>query len=79
MEVSILKRVIQEQEASRIAKIENENIIERELDKNRVLNALKYPNILIILGIRRCGKSVFSWLSLSNRKFGYINFDDEAL
>jgi uncharacterized protein len=32
-----------------------------------------------ILGIRRCGKSIFTWLLLSGEKFGYINFFDERL
>jgi len=40
---------------------------------------LKYPNIFSILGVRRCGKSVFSWLLLEDGEFGYVNFDDESL
>ncbi len=35
--------------------------------------------MLAILGIRRCGKSIFSWLLLKGEKFGYINFFDERL
>ena len=33
----------------------------------------------MITGIRRCGKSVFSYLMDKDSKFAYINFDDERL
>ncbi len=79
IESSTLKRIIQEQELNRKAKMANERIVEREIGTSGVERALKYPNALVILGVRRCGKSVFSWLSLSGKKFGYINFDDEML
>ncbi len=72
------KSIIKEQreELENIEK--NEKIIEREkLDEARVI--LKYPNILAVLGIRRCGKSIFSYLLAKNSKTGYINFDDERL
>jgi len=35
--------------------------------------------IKIITGPRRAGKSSFAFLSLKNRNFGYLNFDDENL
>ncbi|MEI6155235.1 MAG: ATP-binding protein, partial [Deltaproteobacteria bacterium] len=35
--------------------------------------------IRIITGIRRCGKSTLARLSLQNKKFAYVNFDDERL
>ena len=55
-----------------------ERIIERiGLEKAR--KSLRHPNILAILGIRRCGKSIFSYLLAKNNNFGYINFDDERL
>ncbi len=41
--------------------------------------ALAAPNILAILGVRRCGKSVFSYLLAKGSRFGYVNFDDERL
>ena len=44
-----------------------EKIVEREAGEERALNALKFPNILAVLGVRRCGKSVFSWLLLRNK------------
>jgi uncharacterized protein len=40
---------------------------------------LKHPNILAVVGVRRCGKSIFSYLLAKEHSFGYINFDDERL
>ena len=72
------KSIIKEQREE-LEKIEKEEkIIERE-KLNEAKNILKYPNILAILGIRRCGKSIFSYLLAKNNKTGYINFDDERL
>ncbi|MBI5347457.1 MAG: ATP-binding protein [Candidatus Aenigmarchaeota archaeon] len=55
-----------------------ENIIPRE-NTTVAENALKFPNVLAILGIRRCGKSVFSHLLAKAKNYGYANFDDERL
>lgn len=79
MNVAEIRRVIQEQEEERKKLMTTERIIEREGGREKALNAIRFPNILAILGVRRCGKSVFSWLLLGDRKYGYINFDDEAL
>ncbi len=79
MNVEELKDVILLQREEMKEKFEKFKIIDREIDKNRLLKFLKYPNILTILGVRRCGKSIFSWQIFSERKFGYINFDDERL
>ncbi len=72
------KSIIKEQREE-LEKIEKEEkIIERiGLDKSK--ESLKHPNILAILGIRRCGKSIFSYLLAKPHKFAYINFDDERL
>ena len=79
MNTAEMKRVIQDQEIERIQLAERENIIEREISREELLKALAVPNILAILGIRRCGKSVLSWNILKGNKVGYINFDDESL
>ncbi|MFH0927637.1 MAG: ATP-binding protein [Candidatus Micrarchaeota archaeon] len=73
-----LKSIIKEQ------KLELENIqkTERIVPRERLSDAeafLKYPNILVITGIRRCGKSIFSYLLEKKHNFGYVNFDDERL
>jgi len=72
------KNIIKEQKEE-LEKIEkDERIIERtNLEESKQL--LKYPNILAVLGIRRCGKSIFSYLLAKQHNFAYINFDDERL
>ncbi|MDO9538110.1 MAG: ATP-binding protein [Thermoplasmata archaeon] len=42
-------------------------------------SALSAPNVLAVLGVRRCGKSIFSHMLAKGYNFGYINFDDERL
>ncbi|MFH0837471.1 MAG: ATP-binding protein [Candidatus Aenigmatarchaeota archaeon] len=72
------KTIIREQREE-LEKIEKEeNIIEREgmLYSKKLL---KHPNIIAILGIRRCGKSIFAHILSKESKTGYINFDDERL
>lgn len=54
-------------------------IIEREIPKGELIRSLEHPNILAVLGVRRCGKSILSHLLLRGRKYGYINFDDERV
>jgi len=71
---SIIKE--QRQELERIRR--EERIIEREGLKEAKAY-LSHPNILIITGIRRCGKSIFSYLLEKDNKSAYINFDDERL
>ncbi len=75
-----MKGIIANQRADIESKLGKENIIERE----RAAYAerfLKHPNILAILGVRRCGKSIFSVLVAKkiSKNFGYVNFDDERL
>ena len=79
MNVEELKAVIKSQHDDIEELFKKETIIERDLDSNRVKTFLARPNVLAILGVRRCGKSVFSWLLLRGEKFGYINFFDERL
>ena len=76
MDLESLKVTIEEQR-ERIRKLmEKENIIDRELKVNKYV---KYPNSLVILGVRRAGKSVISIQTFYGKKFAYINFDDERL
>jgi len=73
-----LPSIIKEQRLE-LEKIEREErIVEREGLKE-AKSYLSHPNIVVITGIRRCGKSIFSYLMDRNRKFAYINFDDERL
>ncbi|MFH1249353.1 MAG: ATP-binding protein [archaeon] len=73
-----IKSVIREQRQELENISRKEKIIDREgLKEARVY--LKHPNILLITGIRRCGKSIFSYLLEKDSKFAYVNFDDERL
>ena len=73
-----LQSLLKEQREE-LAEIERkEHIIPREA-LTLVGTSLDHPNILAILGIRRCGKSLFSYLLAKGHSFGYINFDDERL
>jgi len=73
-----LRSVIKEQRKE-LEKIEKEErIIERE-GLNEAKSYLKHPNIVVVTGIRRCGKSIFSYLMEKNTRFAYVNFDDERL
>jgi predicted AAA+ superfamily ATPase len=74
-----LKTIIISQNAGITELFKREKIIDRAIDTITVKNFLTRPNVLAILGIRRCGKSIFSWLLLNGEKFGYINFFDERL
>jgi len=73
-----IKGVIREQRKELEDILKKEKIIDREGLEN-AKSYLKRPNILIITGIRRCGKSIFSYLLERGHKFAYINFDDERL
>ncbi len=72
------KSIIKEQREE-LEKIEQEEDIIKREKLEEAKKALKYPNILAVLGIRRCGKSIFSYLLAKDSKSGYINFDDERL
>jgi len=73
-----IKSIIKEQREELESIEREERIIKRELLPNAE-KFLKYPNALAILGVRRCGKSIFSYLIAKGKVFGYINFDYERL
>jgi predicted AAA+ superfamily ATPase len=73
-----LKGIIKEQRQELESIQRTEHIILREGLKEAE-SYLVRPNILVITGIRRCGKSIFSYLIEREHKFGYVNFDDERL
>lgn len=79
MNVEELKRVISSQRQAMEELLKSGRIAERLVDKERLRGYLAQPNILAILGVRRSGKSVLTWLLLKDMKFGYINFADERL
>lgn len=79
MNLQEIKRVIVSQREEMVEKFGRGYIIKREPDIGKLKYYLYFPNILAILGIRRCGKSIFSWQIFEDSMFGYINFDDERL
>lgn len=72
-------RVIIKEQREELEEIDKqERFVSREQEKDAI-KFLKHPNILAILGVRRCGKSIFSYMLSKEHDFAYINFDDERL
>lgn len=70
-----LRLVVREQQAE-ANKIQQEPWVERSiLKKSQELLDTKW--IKVVVGVRRSGKSIFSHQLLKDKKYGYINFDDE--
>lgn len=70
-----IKEILLEQQEE-AKKLPKEKIIPREKQK-RICMALDDPFIKVIIGVRRCGKSLLAHSILKDRPYGYINFDDE--
>lgn len=79
MDVEELKRVITYQKETYEQLFKSGKIIPREVDVSVLKRVIDKPNALVILGIRRCGKSILSLLLLEGKTFGHINFFDERL
>ena len=71
----ILRLAILDQRDSAEKRLKH-NIIKRDV---KAVDRLKSPTALVILGVRRSGKSTLSIQLFLNQKFGYVNFDDERL
>lgn len=78
MNKEFLKNVIVDQKDLIETHIKSENIIERD-GLTQCSNFITHPNILLISGLHRAGKSFFSHLLVKEKKYAYINFDDERL
>ena len=74
--VDTIKQVIADQEQE-LEKLLSNHIINRELNIKE--KSLKSNVAGIITGVRRCGKSVLAQFVFSNKKHGYINFEDVRL
>ncbi len=72
-----IKNIMLEQEQRMADLFKNENIIKREFPLLQKHIATGAANI--IMGPRRCGKSIFTFELVGIEKAGYINFDDERL
>lgn len=79
MEISELKNVIAQQKKENDEYTAKQRIIARQVDRHKLKRFLNHPNILVITGPRRAGKSVLARQILEGIRYGYINFDDERL
>lgn len=77
MRAQDIKKVIIDQRNEIKEMFERERMITRAVPS--LLDFLKHPNVLAVLGVRRCGKSVLSHQLLEGIEYGYVNFDDERL
>ncbi len=75
--VNEIEMIIKEQEKRMQNLLNDEKIIKRELiiPQEKIIKGVAN----IIMGPRRCGKSVLAFMLANGLKFGYINFDDERL
>lgn len=79
MEIERIKKVIIDQKEEIEEFFQREKIIAREIDAEKLKKFLRHPNILVITGPRRSGKSTLAIQILQEEKYGYLNFDDERL
>ena len=77
MEKRIIKQILVEQKEE-IPLVFKRKTINRKVLPEAV-KLVKTDLIKVIMGIRRCGKSTLSHQLLRDKKYGYINFDDERL
>jgi uncharacterized protein len=77
MEINQLKTVILDQRED--IKLQLKTAIKRDVDLMKIKKYLAHPNILIISGVRRCGKSTLAAMLLEGENFAHINFDDNDL
>lgn len=79
MEIERIKKVIVDQKEDLAEFFKREKIIEREIGIEKLRKFLKHPNILLITGPRRSGKSTLATQIFKEEKYGFLNFDDERL
>jgi len=69
----IIKRQKQEKEL-----VASSDFIRRDMAE-KIDTYLEQDIIKVVTGVRRCGKSIFSFMVLQEADFGYINFDEKEL
>lgn len=77
MEKMLIKQILLDQRAE-ITRLFEQDIIEREA-LSFAKKALGAGLAKIVVGVRRCGKSVLTHQMLKGSSYNYINFDDERL
>jgi len=73
-----LTQLLRDQKQELKEEMEAKKIIEREAGLY-FKNILSSKLIKVTSGVRRCGKSVFTYTLLKNKNFAYMNFDDDRL
>lgn len=72
------KRVIEDQREELKEKTKDSRLVKREVEEH--FGAVSKSKLIkVTTGVRRAGKSTFTHMLLSGKKFGYANFDDEIL
>ncbi len=77
MNLGEIREILVSQREEVEEKFRRERIVEREIGKSKIMEFLKHPNIVAILGVRRCGKSILALSVMRGSNAGYVNFDDE--
>ena len=78
MQVEELKKIITDQKEAFEEKMSSGSIIERDF-LEQCKKYVARPNVFLLTGVRRCGKTVASYLLFKGNAFARINFDDERL
>lgn len=78
MNKEYLKNVIVDQRKDVLERIKDVVVIPRE-GADICERYIRHPNVLLISGLRRAGKSFFADQVVKNKKYAYLNFDDERL
>jgi predicted AAA+ superfamily ATPase len=78
MERNSLKKALIDQKEEISLLPQRKKLIERDCFK-QYSSYMESGQVKVIIGVRRCGKSILSYQLLSGRQFAYINFDDEKL
>jgi hypothetical protein len=78
MDKNLLKRIILDQKETVEARMQKKEMISRQ-GFFHAPGLLRRPNVLLISGLRRAGKSVLSHQIAASMKRAALNFDDERL
>ena len=73
-----LTQLLRDQKQELEEGLKDKKIVKREAESH-FKNILNSKLVKVVSGIRRCGKSVFTYMLLQNKNFAYVNFDDERL
>src|SRR3990167_3526662 len=70
-----LRQVVIEQQEE-VAQMRRQPWVDRSKTKE-IQEVLDKSWVKVIIGIRRCGKSVIAHQALKDKQYSYVNFDDE--